>query len=56
MEGFVIATRLTSMIHFLGLPGTYDWLSTDVQNSASREFGRYAKGEAFLFTGAPFWE
>lgn len=56
LEGFFIASRLGSMIHFLGLPDSNDWLPTDVEKSASREFGRYAEGESFLFTGTPFWE
>lgn len=56
LERLFIASRLTSMIHFLGLPDANNWLPTDVQKSASREFGRYASGEDFLFTGTPFWE
>ena len=56
LEAFFIASRLTSMIHALGLPDVNDWLPTDVQKSASREFGRYAIGESFLFSGTPFWE
>jgi Ser/Thr protein kinase RdoA (MazF antagonist) len=56
LEAFFIASRLTSMIHALGLPEVNDWLPTDVQKSASREFGRYANGERFLFSGTPFWE
>ncbi|WP_274366157.1 phosphotransferase enzyme family protein [Paenibacillus thermotolerans] len=56
LEGLFIASRLTSMIHSLGLPDANSWLPTDVQKSASREFGRYAIGEHFLFTGTPFWE
>jgi Ser/Thr protein kinase RdoA (MazF antagonist) len=56
LEGLFIAARLTSMIHFLGLPGALDWLPGDVRKSASREFGSYARGESFLFSGTPFWE
>lgn len=56
LEGFFIASRLKSMIYYLGLPDASDWLPTDVKKSASREFGRYADGESFLFTGTPFWE
>lgn len=56
LEGFFIASRLTSMIHFLGLPDANVWIPTDVHKSACREFGRYANGERFLFTGTPFWE
>lgn len=56
LEGFFIASQLTSMIHSLGLPDTNNWLPTHIQKSAAREFGRYAIGENFLFTGTPFWE
>lgn len=56
LEGLFIASQLTSMIHSLGLPDTNDWLPTHIQKSASREFGRYVRGEPFLFTGTPFWE
>lgn len=56
LEGFFIASQLTSMIHSLGLPDSNDWLPTHIQKSAAREFGRYVIGEDFLFTGTPFWE
>lgn len=56
LEGFFIASRLTTMMYALGLPDANDWLPEDVHKSASREFGRYVKGESFLFTGTPFWE
>ncbi|WP_249435968.1 phosphotransferase [Paenibacillus sp. Marseille-Q4541] len=56
LEGLFITSRLTSIIHTLGLPDVNDWLPTDVQKSASREFGRYVTGKSFLFTGTPFWE
>ncbi|UNK15864.1 phosphotransferase [Paenibacillus sp. N3/727] len=56
LEGLFIALRLIVMMNALGLPDANNWLPTDVQKSASREFGRYANGEDFLFTGTPFWE
>ena len=56
LEGLFIAKTLTSMSHWLGMPGAVDWLPDDVHKFASREFGRYAKGESFLFSGTPFWE
>ncbi|MUT67434.1 phosphotransferase enzyme family protein [Paenibacillus sp. NEAU-GSW1] len=56
IEGLFIAMRLIVMRNALGLPDVNDWLPMDVQKSASREFGRYANGESFLFTGTPFWE
>lgn len=56
IEGLFIALRLIVMRNVLGLTDANNWLPMDVQKSASREFGRYAKGESFLFTGTPFWE
>lgn len=56
LEGFFIGTRLSSMIHYLGLPDVFNWLPEDIQKSSTREFGAYANGESFLFSGTPFWE
>ncbi|MFC4103228.1 phosphotransferase enzyme family protein [Paenibacillus xanthanilyticus] len=56
LEGLFIALRLIVMRNAIALPGANEWLPNDVRKSASREFGRYANGETFLFTGAPFWE
>jgi len=56
IEGLFIALRIIVIRNALGLPDANDWLRTDVHKSASREFGRYANGEGFLFTGTPFWE
>ncbi|WP_235548909.1 phosphotransferase enzyme family protein [Paenibacillus sp. Soil522] len=56
IEGLFIALRLIVIRNALGLPDANNWLPTHVQKSASREFGRYANREDFLFTGTPFWE
>lgn len=56
IEGMFIALRLIVMRNGLGLPDADSWLPMDVHKSAAREFGRYAKGESFLFSGTPFWE
>lgn len=55
IEGLFIALRLIVIRNALGVPESNNWLPTDVQKSASREFGRYANGKDFLFTGIPFW-
>ncbi|MBP1989557.1 phosphotransferase enzyme family protein [Paenibacillus eucommiae] len=56
IDGLFIALRLVVIRNALGMPGANNWLPTDVKKSAAREFGRYANGEEFLFTGTPFWE
>lgn len=56
IEALFIALRLIVMRNAIGMPDSNNWLPTDVHKSASREFGRYANGEDFLFTGTPFWE
>lgn len=56
IEALFIALRLIVMRNAIGIPDSNKWLPTDVHKSASREFGRYANGESFLFTGTPFWE
>jgi Ser/Thr protein kinase RdoA (MazF antagonist) len=56
IEGLFVATQLTCLIHFLGLPDAGGWLPGHLRKLAAREFGRYVRGEGFLFSGTPFWE
>ncbi len=56
LEALFVATCLTSMIHFLGLPDADGWLLEHIRKLAEREFGSYVRGEGFLFAGKPFWE
>jgi len=56
IEASFIALVLIGMRNALGVPESNKWLKAHVKKCAAREFGRYAKGEAFVFTGTPFWE
>ncbi|MBB3127256.1 Ser/Thr protein kinase RdoA (MazF antagonist) [Paenibacillus rhizosphaerae] len=56
IEALFISLMLIGMRNALGMPESSHGLPTHVQKCASREFGRYANGEHFLFTGTPFWE
>ncbi|MFD0711783.1 phosphotransferase enzyme family protein [Paenibacillus sp. GCM10027626] len=56
IEASFIALVLIGMRNALGVPESNNWLPTHVKKCAAREFGRYANGEEFLFTGTPFWE
>ena len=56
IEALFIALGLIGMRNALGVPDENDWMPVHVQKCASREFGRYASGETFLFSGTPFWE
>lgn len=56
IEALFISLVLIGMRNALGIPESNNWLPTHVKKCASREFGRYANGEGFLFTGTPCWE
>ncbi|CAG7597120.1 hypothetical protein PAESOLCIP111_00119 [Paenibacillus solanacearum] len=56
IEALFIALQLIGMRNALGVPESNNWLPAHVQKCASREFGKYASGESFLFTGTPFWK
>ncbi|WP_127533803.1 phosphotransferase enzyme family protein [Paenibacillus kobensis] len=56
IEALFISLALIGMRIALGIPESNDWLPAHVKKCAAREFGSYARGDSFLFTGTPCWE
>lgn len=55
-EAFYVGANIDVLSFYLKLEDAAEWLPSEMDKLAAREFLHYINNESFLFEGKPFWE